>query len=187
MKVFLLPCCPFDFNGAKYQRISSNISQYNCFINYMISVCETLGFNTKSDKLRIPSTKRICIICDSRSYDSNSENDMKVKRKQFINSKISNFTDYKPREKVEAVRNCTRVPKDVLNKIVNVIANELLKDNEKLMISDVANFLNNDMLSHLKSQCGGLQTLLRNHKHIFEGIFQISIFFSYFNIFFHTF
>lgn len=175
MKAFLLPCCPFDFNGAKYQRTSSNMSQYQCYIKYLINVCEILGFNALYDKLRIPSTKRICIICNSRSYESNTENDMKVKRKEFIHKKICDFNDYKPREKVEAVRNCTRVPKDILKEIVSLIANELLKDNQKLTISEVANFLSAEVLSHLKSQCGGLQTMIRNHKHIFEGIYILNI------------
>ncbi|CAG2162991.1 unnamed protein product [Oppiella nova] len=165
---FLLPCCPFDFNGSKYQRTASNLSQYSCYIQYLQTVCQQLGFEPKVDKLRIPSTKRICIICDQRNYDKSLENEMRVKRKTLINEKLKDFNDYKPRDKVETVRNCSRLPKDVIEAIVTIIANELLDGNENLTIGSIPKLLTTDMLTHMKSQCGGIQTLLRNNKHIFE-------------------
>ncbi|XP_054164197.1 probable tRNA (uracil-O(2)-)-methyltransferase [Oppia nitens] len=168
MNVFLLPCCPFDFNGTKYQRTDSSLSQYHCYIKYLQKVCQELGFVTKIDKLRIPSTKRTCLVCDRRNYDSGKESDMKVKRKAFINEKINDFNDYKPREKVETVRNCTRVSKDTIESIVDTIAKQLISGNNSLTIASISKLLNKDLLKQLKSQCGGLQTLLRNHKHIFE-------------------
>ena len=168
--VFLLPCCPFDFNGSKYQRTSANLSQYTCYLRYLETVCNTFGFDVKTDKLRIPSTKRICLICCHKSYDKNTEIDVKKRSKRLVEKKLNNLIDYKPRDRVEAVRNCTRLPKDVINSIVNIIANEIIKGNTEMTISSIPDLLTDDMKRHLKSQCGGLQTLLRNHKNIFEGI-----------------
>lgn len=170
--VFLLPCCPFDFDGSKYQRTSPNISQYNCYIKYLQTICETFGFDVSEDKLRIPSTKRICLICEHKNYDTNTRIKVKNRSKQLVDQKLNNLNAYKPREKVEAVRNCTRVDKDIINTIVSIIAEELMRGNTRMTIGSIAELLlTEDMRKHLKSQCGGLQTLLRNHKHIFEGIY----------------
>ncbi|CAG2118649.1 unnamed protein product, partial [Medioppia subpectinata] len=176
MNAFLLPCCPFDFNGSKYQRTCSALSQYSCYMRYLQTVCRELGFEPKVDKLRIPSTKRICIICDERNYDKSMQSMMKTKRKEFVNEKLKDFNEYKPREKVEVVRNCTRLPKDIIQSIVTIIANELLNGNANLTLGSIPRLLSADMLSHMKSQCGGIQTLLRNHKHIFNGIEDFLIF-----------
>ena len=38
-----------------------------------------------------------------------------------------------------------------------------------LSLSEVVELFEKETLLQLKSQCGGLQTLLRNHGHIFKG------------------
>ena len=42
-----------------------------------------------------------------------------------------------------------------------------------LPIQDAICLIDKGQLRQLKSQCGGLQTLLRNHGHIFQGSFEI--------------
>ena len=41
----------------------------------------------------------------------------------------------------------------------------------KLSIQEAISLIDKEQLNELKSQCGGLQTLLKNHGHIFEGSF----------------
>ena len=61
--VFLLPCCFFDFSGKKFMANSHNDStQYEQYLCYIEELAETLDFDVKRDKLRIPSTKNICFM-----------------------------------------------------------------------------------------------------------------------------
>lgn len=39
----------------------------------------------------------------------------------------------------------------------------------KKALSDVVKLFDKDVLKQLKSECGGLQTLLRNHNSVFNG------------------
>merc|ERR1719245_2664485 len=92
-------------------------------------------------------------------------------------SKIENG-NFKPRESEEKVKNCTKVPKTVIGSIVHKIVEKLLETQiqsfengwnpgRKLHLSEIPSFLDANLLQELKSECGGLQTLLRNHNHIF--------------------
>merc|ERR1712062_123063 len=77
------------------------------------------------------------------------------------------------------VKNCTQVPKTIRDTITKTIVEVLLHDGKvesddtwncggKLHLSEISKILGqNDLLSALKIECGGLQTLLRNHNHIF--------------------
>ena len=75
------------------------------------------------------------------------------------------------------VRNCTKIPKKITEEIIGLIVNSLLsKENlvnfwnagGTLHLGEIPKtVLNADLLKELKSECGGLQTLLRNHNHIF--------------------
>uniref|UniRef100_A0A8D9DWW8 tRNA (uracil-O(2)-)-methyltransferase n=1 Tax=Cacopsylla melanoneura TaxID=428564 RepID=A0A8D9DWW8_9HEMI len=69
-KLFLLPCCAYQFDGHKYQRRNSRLSIYNDYLQYISrDICSNLcRFNVELDRLRIPSTKRIAIVCRSRQY-----------------------------------------------------------------------------------------------------------------------
>ena len=69
MRIFLLPCCPFDFDGLKFQRITEESkSQYQGYMDYLDELAKKFGFRTWRDKLRIPSTKRICIVGYDRQF-----------------------------------------------------------------------------------------------------------------------
>lgn len=92
------------------------------------------------------------------------------------------------RPAVETVRNCTRVPKEVRDQIIDIMVKEVFsrpdwtkgsfkdKFGERgqgwnpggsVPLSDLGASLPSDLLSRLKAECGGLQTLARNHGHIF--------------------
>lgn len=60
----MLPCCFFNFNG-KYQRRQSGKTQYREYLDFVHEVGAACGFCVEEDSLRIPSTKRVCVLPDS--------------------------------------------------------------------------------------------------------------------------
>uniref|UniRef100_A0A6V7LHT2 tRNA (uracil-O(2)-)-methyltransferase n=1 Tax=Bracon brevicornis TaxID=1563983 RepID=A0A6V7LHT2_9HYME len=212
-RFFLLPCCAHEFDGRKFQRDSAASSQYSEFLKYIKSVCEGCGFETKIDKLRIPSTKRICLVGCKRTYlESEIEAQDKkiddiINARSLIPKKGANdgnnerneelksddwAKDFKPRDLLEKVRNCTQINKNVINEIISLVSKQLLTKNRQIVVenenkklesaertwnaggivelSELAQIVPSDTLKELKSECGGLQTLLKNHSHIFQVI-----------------
>uniref|UniRef100_A0A3P9HGH9 tRNA (uracil-O(2)-)-methyltransferase n=1 Tax=Oryzias latipes TaxID=8090 RepID=A0A3P9HGH9_ORYLA len=154
-RYFVLPCCFFDFYG-KYQRRQSNKSQYKEYIDFITEVSQVCGFNTEEDCMRIPSTKRVCLLGKSRSYQPPDEAESERRRTHFIQSRQASSgvqrsdirTDgdcchgntnredtsggtwgagFQPRDKVERVRNCAALPRDFIDKVVLRVANALLE------------------------------------------------------------
>ena len=190
-RFFLLPCCSYEFDGRKYQRKSASRSQYTDYMFYIKRVSEECGFKIEVDKLRIPSTKRTCFIGSKRTYSKETNREEEIKRiieerSLKVNSlKIQEenqwSSDFKPRETVERVRNCTQVDKNIITEIIHTVANLLLskariislKDEStwnaggQIELSELANIIPSKSLKSLKNECGGLQTLLRNKSHIF--------------------
>ena len=161
---FVLPCCSFDFYG-KFQRISQKKSQYRDYLDHIFEIGQKCGFYMEEDKLRIPSTKRVCFI---GTFKDSMNSDLLQSLKQ----------DFVPREAEEKVKNCTKVPKTVIKTIIEAIVHALLKvkNDENLSwncggtldLSFISgSVLSAELLKELKSECGGLQTLLRNHNNIF--------------------
>ncbi|XP_015591327.1 probable tRNA (uracil-O(2)-)-methyltransferase isoform X1 [Cephus cinctus] len=200
-RFFLLPCCAYEFDGQKYQRDCAAMSQYSEYMQYLNNVCTQCGFKTNVDKLRIPSTKRICLIGWERTYShSSSELQDRIiqeiiaarsaKRNQNFVIEKSAIHDqcwtqnFIPREVIEKVRNCTQLDKNLIADIVNIVTKELLKRTRMISIegrpdftwnagglieiNKIANMIPLSLLKQLKSECGGLQTLLKNNGHIFE-------------------
>ncbi|GAB6028676.1 hypothetical protein CHUAL_004501 [Chamberlinius hualienensis] len=194
---FLLPCCAHNFD-SKFQRRDSKLSQYGDYIEFVSEVIEACGFKVEIDKLRIPSTKRICLVGRHRTYLSQNWPDIDLNIKQFIESqsnKIINHeagnTDtwaenFSPRPSVQQPRNCTAIEESVKTSIVNTVVDELLRCSDgiqevsseegnktwrtggSLELAKVAGIVQPELLRKLKSEFGGLQTLLRNHHHIFQ-------------------
>lgn len=188
-KYFLLPCCAFEFSGAKYQRKGSK-SQYLSFIEYLFTVSDACGFSsTQVDRLKIPSTKRICLIGSKRNYDVNDFQLQCQKIQDFINESNQQGSQgssekwsetFKPREKVEIVRNCSKIGRNLCDSIVKRIFEHLLEKEKfcesfpewncggEMTIAEAVQLVSPEDLKKLKSECGGLQTLLRNKHHIFQ-------------------
>ncbi|KAJ6633080.1 putative tRNA (uracil-O(2)-)-methyltransferase [Pseudolycoriella hygida] len=186
---FVLPCCPFEFDGTKYQRKNCQISQYQDFLEYMVQISSVCGFDTKVDRLKIPSTKRCAIIGIERTWMEDEFNKRCKDVERFIEERTKpvacddswniNFT---PRESVEKVQNCTKVDRNVQQKIVKLIFDHLLLKKRYIndfvnnqwnfggiaALSDLAPLIPAELLKELKSECGGLQTLLRNNHQIFQ-------------------
>ncbi|KAK2584205.1 hypothetical protein KPH14_006626 [Odynerus spinipes] len=202
-RFFLLPCCAYEFDGKKYQRQSASKSQYSEYISYIKNISEICGFDTKIDKLRIPSTKRICLIGSKRNYlnedshlqdkriqvliDTRSSSSKDVNKKDDKEHLSNSWSDnFKPRNPTEQVRNCTRLDKNLISSIVKIVSSQLLhtyrpinlleRGNKtwnaggQINLKDIVKLIPSEMLQQLRSECGGIQTLLRNNSHIFSVI-----------------
>nr|XP_033335112.1 probable tRNA (uracil-O(2)-)-methyltransferase [Megalopta genalis] len=209
-RIFLLPCCPYELDGTKYQRYSAAKSQYSEYIDYVKNVCEVCGFETYIDKLRIPSTKRICLIGWGRRHsDEDDVETIEHRIQDMIGAKVilirqekdnvgtgadtdkesslrANgwICNFKPRDAVEKVRNCTQLEKTLIADIVAMVVNQLLSDGRVisldgstkkiwnagrcLTLRQLAESIPREKLIRLRKECGGLQTLLKNHGHVFR-------------------
>ncbi|XP_074085955.1 putative tRNA (uracil-O(2)-)-methyltransferase isoform X2 [Macrotis lagotis] len=85
---FVLPCCFFDFTG-KYSRRQSKKTQYREYLDFIKEVGVTCGFHVEEDCLRIPSTKRVCLIGKSRTYSATEEALVDKRRAQYIDCRQS--------------------------------------------------------------------------------------------------
>lgn len=181
---FLLPCCCFNFDGTKYRRKNTGVSQYSEYLLYIEDVCNACGFVTKVDKLRIPSTKRTCLIGSGPRTISNEQINTNITK--LLSDRSKPLENLKLRESEEKVRNCTKLDRtfitETIHKLVSILLtinpddNLLLhKENEQqwnagscLEIRTMVNALEPYELKRLKNECGGLQTLMRNHRYIFN-------------------
>nr|XP_057924818.1 probable tRNA (uracil-O(2)-)-methyltransferase [Doryrhamphus excisus] len=190
-RYFVLPCCFFDFFG-KYQRRHSQKSQYKEYIDFIADVSRVSGFDTQVDCLRIPSTKRVCLVGRSRSYQTSDEAQAEDRRARYIQSRVSEVesdpvssswgSGFQPREKVEVVRNCATLSHDFVDDVVLRVADALLaltvadgqsfssewNTGGSLSLGEVASLLRQGTLQQLKKECGGLQTLLKNNHQVFQ-------------------
>lgn len=187
---FLLPCCSYDFSGDKYVRKDTSKSQYSDYLAYIEEICKLCGFETKVDKLRIPSTKKICIVSFGRTYDADRYEIINDNITKFIEDKTGSVNkannewigNFKPRNNVEKVKNCTQLDRDLISRILLQVVKRLLEDTcttvgddgklwnrgGTLPFSLLISSIRKEDLKKLKDNCGGLQTLLRNHRYIFE-------------------
>uniref|UniRef100_A0A0K0F074 tRNA (uracil-O(2)-)-methyltransferase n=1 Tax=Strongyloides venezuelensis TaxID=75913 RepID=A0A0K0F074_STRVS len=188
---FLLPCCPFDFYG-KFIHVPNEFvkrndklfgaqgtSIYNNYLSYLKCLCEKLGYNVKVDRLRIPSTKRIALICTlpEDGLCNNLESIIQDILKAAKNNKNNIFI---PRNKIEEVRNCSQIDATIRNKITERIFSKLLSINKdslysskwhtggSLTILEVFKMIKDDEKILMKKQCGGFQTFLKNQYQVFK-------------------
>ncbi|XP_058861112.1 probable tRNA (uracil-O(2)-)-methyltransferase isoform X2 [Acipenser ruthenus] len=85
-RFFVLPCCFFDFIG-KYNRRQCKKTQYREYIDFIAEVASVCGFDVEEDCLRIPSTKRVCLVGKTRTYDSSCEAQIDEQRIQLIKNR----------------------------------------------------------------------------------------------------
>ncbi|XP_048826268.1 probable tRNA (uracil-O(2)-)-methyltransferase isoform X1 [Brienomyrus brachyistius] len=146
-RFFVIPCCFFDFSG-KYQRRRCRVSQYREYIDFVSEVGSVCGFQVEEDCLRIPSTKRVCLIGRTRSYEQHKEAQIEARRSCFISSRAGVSANdapavdqpepgeygeglgwgrgFQPRQRTEAIRNCASLPRDLVERVVSQVALALL-------------------------------------------------------------
>ncbi|XP_017862158.1 PREDICTED: probable tRNA (uracil-O(2)-)-methyltransferase [Drosophila arizonae] len=180
---FLLPCCPFELSGAKFQRRNTSISAYQDFMLYAHQLSDLCGFETQQDRLKIPSTKRLSLIGLKQTAKPVQELEFFVQQELQKHRAGSMDNSVKLREKAESVRNCTQVEKSIIDSLVLKIFNMLLSNTkttngndagnkwlpgQQLTMRDIAQGLTKPELTGIKSECGGIKTLLRNKHEVFE-------------------
>ena len=183
---FLLPCCSYDFDGKKYSRLDTSRSQYSDYLDYIKNIANKCGFVVEIDKLRIPSTKKTCLVGYAQGHREDERARLDEQLSKFITRKshvTAKWVDnFKPRCGVEKPRNCTQLDKRLIGRIVRVVVNSLLEAPNtlkkcdgtswnaggKLPIAELVSSIPGEDLKALKSECGGLQTVLRNHRYIFQ-------------------
>ncbi|XP_071533082.1 probable tRNA (uracil-O(2)-)-methyltransferase isoform X1 [Panulirus ornatus] len=216
-RFFVIPCCAHDFD-CKYRRKCAGRSQYSEYLEYIKEVGTVCGFEVWQDKLRIPSTKRVCLVGQERTYresespqiflkidefvrartntitkaQKNQENDTNWENHKVKKIRIENFEDalwtenFKAREAVQPVRNCTQLENSIREDLVSAVGKMLMENNHlveveigknvfvpwdrggSMTLNGIAKRMEPQKLSALKKSCGGLQTLLKNHRHIFS-------------------
>ncbi|XP_063929893.1 probable tRNA (uracil-O(2)-)-methyltransferase [Zophobas morio] len=177
---FVLPCCPYDLNGCKYARVNIKLSQYGDYLDYVENLSNMCGFTTSIDKLRIPSTRRVCLVGVRDNFDDSQIGEIK---KQISNLISDNLKEFKPRNAVEPVQNCSRLNRDLITRITNFVVKELLETLSPLRrefdgkswnqggtrnLNELCDKISPEDKQSLKNECGGLQTLLKNRKYIFN-------------------
>eukprot|EP00056_Hartaetosiga_gracilis_P020310 m.18715 g.18715 ORF g.18715 m.18715 type:complete len:682 (+) comp8351_c0_seq4:46-2091(+) len=178
-RMWVLPCCPFELGGHKHKTRPMFSSQYDSYLHHIKDICTDCGLAVVSDVLRIPSTKRICFtgVRQSKSIET--------KYDEVAQAYLEEGQTFKKRAKVQVLRNCTRLPRSFLDECVTVIAMKLLECGDdkaencthsvngwriggELLLADVAKLLGKQRLKTLKSECGGVKTLMKNHRQIFQ-------------------
>ncbi|XP_011496679.1 PREDICTED: probable tRNA (uracil-O(2)-)-methyltransferase isoform X2 [Ceratosolen solmsi marchali] len=191
-RFFLLPCCAYEFNGKKYQRGNTASSQYSDYMKYIGHVSRMCGFKVNIDRLRIPSTKRICLIGTERTYLLSESNSQDLKIRKMINDRCKDSDNegawsskFTPRDNVEKVKNCTQIDKSLISNIIDIVVKLLLCKMRKIDVSnqevkktwnaggeislaELAATIGPETMKKLKSEYGGLQTLLKNNSNIFK-------------------
>jgi tRNASer (uridine44-2'-O)-methyltransferase len=140
------------------------------------------GFDVYKDKLRIPSTKNICLIgIRNPEKDIDHEKLILLTDKDSSSFKIRDFEE----EKQKSSRNCTRnIDNDIKEYIVKKILNCLLSGGEKkfivknnnenwqvgrkVNISEIIKLFDSNQLTKLKQECGGIKTMIKNYHQLFE-------------------
>ncbi|XP_061107911.1 probable tRNA (uracil-O(2)-)-methyltransferase isoform X1 [Conger conger] len=145
-RFFVLPCCFYDFCG-KYQRRQCRKSQYKEYIDFISEVSTACGFSVEEDCLRIPSTKRVCLIGKTRNYEPSGEAQEDERRTQYIQARLSRSAaplgeprgegapaetgggwgeGFQPREKIQITRNCASLPRNFIDGVVLRVGRTLL-------------------------------------------------------------
>ncbi|RNA31873.1 putative tRNA (uracil-O(2)-)-methyltransferase [Brachionus plicatilis] len=182
--VMLIPCCLFDFN-SKFELKQKNESRYDTYLNYLDKVFVAFGFKVYRDKLRIPSTRNVCLIGIMEDLMNRDEDE--IVNSLHSNSKASNFV---PRdleqEKLRSSRNCTKnVDAELKTFIMRKVLDNLLSEENYLEkydgskwnagrssdLSEIVGLFEKKQFAKIKCECGGIKTLLKNYHQlfIFEG------------------
>ncbi|KAK5974352.1 hypothetical protein GCK32_002259 [Trichostrongylus colubriformis] len=170
---FVLPCCPFTFTGKYIARPGDRGSQYDSFLRFIREICSRLGFVVEEDRLSIPSTKRLCFVCTIPPHGLVPNVEVVIEELTASSTNI-----FSPRSKIEQVRNCLNVPKDLRLDLTKRFFFKLLESDGEVQngwrpggaieLSKLAALLTSEEKQLMKQQCGGLQTFLRNQHQVFK-------------------
>ena len=147
------------------------------FKSWIPAACflQVCGFDVKQDRLRIPSTKRLALVGIPRPTTALERIERLRRITWFVEGYSHDPKGFRVREP-SPVRNCTKIPANVCERILQKVLLQLLEHRGvedgwniggEYQLPNLVNHLSSDTLQELKLQHGGLQTLLRNNSHIF--------------------
>nr|CAB3267262.1 probable tRNA (uracil-O(2)-)-methyltransferase [Phallusia mammillata] len=182
-RYWVLPCCFFDLY-SKFERRQSTQGQYHDYLGYVEQVARICGFDVEVDVMRIPSTKRVCHLGMRRLYQESNQQETLKNISNFVqSSETQSFNhEFAARPKDQKVRNCTKMDRNVQNEIVNKLTKHLLETvnlrkkgsggnwncGGSMPLNKAIELLDFSLTDMMKNECGGLQTLLRNHHQVFK-------------------
>ncbi|CAD6197429.1 unnamed protein product [Caenorhabditis auriculariae] len=158
---FLLPCCPFDFYGKYMSRICHQ-------------VCQTLGYDVRVDRMSIPSTKRLCLVCTIPSGG------LAPNLNEVIESLIKppDQLVFTARPKKIEVKNCVNIPLTDRHRMTKKFFSRVMSASDEVRngwhcggvvpLSELVILLTDEEKKLMKEQDGGLQTFLKNQNQVFH-------------------
>ncbi|CAB3403089.1 unnamed protein product [Caenorhabditis bovis] len=174
---FIIPCCPFEFfgkfNRPNYLIVDKKVSksQFETFFDWVVHISEMLGFEVDTDRLMIPSTRRLCIV------GRIPKTGLVANLDQVIHD-LTDGKEFVPRPAEIKNRNCTDIPVEVRIPIVEKLFKYLLESSDEvkdgwhiggeISIESLARILTDEEKKLMKDQCGGLQTFMKNHHQVFN-------------------
>ncbi|KAK3101613.1 hypothetical protein FSP39_004858, partial [Pinctada imbricata] len=191
-RFFLLPCCHHDFN-SKFSTKQANESCYRSYLNYVREIGETCFIGKEGickrdeeEKMNKEISDFIEMRCKMQSTSNSNSSSSQKRSLDSKNSQTEQWTSgFVPRENFETSKNCKGVDRSLTNHIVQKVFDTLLtcpdcevrqlangrqwRKGGTLPLSDVVKLFEKDTMMAMKAQCGGLQTLLRNHNSVFNG------------------
>lgn len=120
-----------------------------------------------------------------RNFKIDELPDVSLRISAFINKDDKSdkwCVDFKPRDSVEVVRNCTKISRSIRDEIVKLVLGKILEVKNydesiavgkwnlggNLPISEIISVIPKETLLQLKAECGGVQTLLKNNHQLFR-------------------
>ena len=181
--VFLLPCCFFDFGGRKFlTHKQDDATQYEQYLAYIEKISHTLDLTVERDKLRIPSTKNICFNLHLNKYRVDLERiihlffclissnlcirtclmdqfgvDIDL---QHADPQIPNHRPSSTKAKPEFY--------SVKFEIIKFLFQHLLVHRNSLTLSTAYDLLPNELCEPLKSENGGLKSIILSYRHALD-------------------
>lgn len=179
---FLLPCCAFDFFSRYQRQGKERESVYEDYTKYLVKLSTNCGFDAKVDVLRIPSTKRTCLIgrkCTSMDYSAIYEkiNDFIECRRELSMEK--EFTARKEIKGPNLERKTKEsIAKTIFDKLLKIEPENYVDFPSKqnwicggeLDLKDCVSLFDTGLLNKLKSQGGGLASVLKSFTQTFSVI-----------------
>jgi tRNASer (uridine44-2'-O)-methyltransferase len=163
--VFLLPCCFFDFSGKKF--ITNNhddTTQYEQYLLYIENISKILEFDIKKDKLRIPSTKNICFMLHQKDFNSNNSIRTRLFDHFGIDINLEHADPQIPNHRSLLLKSKPEFYSTKFS-IIKFLFEYILTHNNSLTISSAYDILPNELCEQLKSENGGLKSIILSYRH----------------------
>ncbi|ODN01750.1 putative tRNA (uracil-O(2)-)-methyltransferase [Orchesella cincta] len=180
---FIIPCCPFDFY-QKYQRRGDvpGSSLYYNYIEYTCTIGDKYGYQPTLEKLRIPSTKNICLVgldCSRRFEEGILSARVEDVISQLNSGDQGNpLSKFVPRTVESAMENPVLEPRvaiAIVEKIFGLLVkpwnetvhgDEWYTGREDLTFAEITNALSIEEREMLKGKGRGLRTLVKSNRHL---------------------